>query len=481
MSAHFFFRIRRRPLNSTLVKKTAAWILGIGLVICISQPDAAMASKSVEPGLETAVSWKWKVIPPPTGAWGIADREVPIPTIRSQHPHARQATHVVRQGEVLINIARLHKLTTAELKEYNNLDSDFIRIGQRLRIPNAAERMTLRSTRKSTAPNPTQQAAGPLNSEVYVLRLFLESHGYSTGPIRDTPDEVFGKVLHRYQTASGNFIDHQEIVSRARESIRTPAIQYELKPDDFAYISPAKAVPANGTAPVTTYNEMTQSPLLAYRTPWEFVAERYNVDEVFLRKINPALPPYPPAGSVFLVPNVTPFEIEQIPFLKQPPTDTDSKVTARVSGLTVLEILNEGSPIAAMPISRVRPGLRGSGEWRILDAIPRPALATLREPRVRHVEKRSPFYTNPNPTPPIEKPVLSREEILSPGPNNPLGVAWINLSKDGSTPLPFGLHGSSNPSTVSEFESLGGFRLSNRDIVRAIQLLPPGTPLTWGP
>lgn len=442
----------------------------------------AVASRGIEPGLEAAVKWKWNVIPSPATRWSLPVRDVPILARSASrggagHSARDQAIHTVQRGDRLVHIAKRHKLTTAQLKEFNSLEGDLIHIGQQLRIPNAAERLALRSTPQQSEATP----AGPLDSEVFLLRVFLDSQGFSSGPISDTPDEVFGKILHRYQTAGGGFVDHRDIVARARDSAHTPAIQYELKPADFRFIAPPKASPAKGSAPPPSYTEMVQSPFLAYHSPWEFVAERFNVDEAFLRKLNPSLPTHPPAGSVFLVPNVAPFEIENVPLLKQGSAAGGPSTTARVTDLSVLEILHDGKPVAAMPFSRVRPGLRGSGEWRVLDTIPHPALSTVREPRSRQTEQRSPFYINPNPTPQVEKPTLTHAEILPPGPNNPLGVAWINLSKEDSTPLPFGIHGSSTPSTVKEIESLGGFRVSNRDIVRAAQLLPPGTPLTWTP
>jgi lipoprotein-anchoring transpeptidase ErfK/SrfK len=97
-------------------------------------------------------------------------------------------------------------------------------------------------------------------------------------------------------------------------------------------------------------------------------------------------------------------------------------------------------------------------------------------------EKTGPFYVNPNPTPRLAPAVLEREEILPAGPNNPAGVVWINLAKaNENTPLPFGLHGTATPSAMFGYESLGGFRLANWDIVRAASLLPPGSKLEWLP
>ncbi|MFM8363540.1 MAG: L,D-transpeptidase, partial [Verrucomicrobiota bacterium] len=233
--------------------------------------------------------------------------------------------------------------------------------------------------------------------------------------------------------------------------------------------------------PPPSYNELISAPLLAYRSPWEFVAERFHCDETFLRKLNARLPTHPPAGSVFRVPNVAPFEIEKIPARDIQPAP-DSSISAVIRDLAALEVYQDKKLVAVMPLSRARPGLRGRGEWKILDAIPRPRLATIQEPRVVQVEQTGPFYVNPNPTPRPAPAVLAREQFLPAGPNNPAGVVWINLAKAGSAdPLPFGLHGTSTPSEMFGYESLGGFRLANWDILRAASLLPPGTPLQWTP
>jgi lipoprotein-anchoring transpeptidase ErfK/SrfK len=61
-----------------------------------------------------------------------------------------------------------------------------------------------------------------------------------------------------------------------------------------------------------------------------------------------------------------------------------------------------------------------------------------------------------------------------------VGIFWIDLAKAGSTePLPYGLHGTSSPDRMNAQQSLGGLRLTNWDIARAVRLLPVGTPLEW--
>jgi LysM repeat protein/lipoprotein-anchoring transpeptidase ErfK/SrfK len=444
-----------------------------------------------EPGLERAVNWKWSVVPsPPSQPWRLPPQRVPVlanPTATAPAtPTADPGIYTIKKGDVLVRIAKRFDLTVAQLREFNALQSDFLQIGQELRIPNAEERLTLRSTGSKKTEQPAAQPN--LVNEVLLLRVFLDNQGFSTGAISDQADPVFGRVLNLYQTGRGETLDHAAVVSQAIASTAKTLTDYTLRVEDFHFIAPPKATLATpdgkpAAAPRLTYEELLSPPILAYRSSWEFVAERFHCDEKFLRKLNPKLGANPPAGSIFRVPNVAPLEIEKIPARAiQPSAELAGSTRAVIRDLAVLEIYRDEKLTAVMPLSRSRPGLRGRGEWKILDAIPRPRLATIREPHVVREEKTGPFYVNPNPTPRQAPAVLEREEILPAGPNNPAGVVWINLAKaNENTPLPFGLHGTATPSEMFGYESLGGFRLANWDILRAASLLPPGSKLEWLP
>lgn len=55
-----------------------------------------------------------------------------------------------------------------------------------------------------------------------------------------------------------------------------------------------------------------------------------------------------------------------------------------------------------------------------------------------------------------EAQTVGRKLILPPGPNNPVGVAWIGLDRPG-----YGIHGTPAPEQVGRTESHGCFRLAN--------------------
>jgi lipoprotein-anchoring transpeptidase ErfK/SrfK len=59
---------------------------------------------------------------------------------------------------------------------------------------------------------------------------------------------------------------------------------------------------------------------------------------------------------------------------------------------------------------------------------------------------------------------------IPPGPNNPVGLVWIDISKDH-----YGLHGTPEPSQIGRTESHGCVRLTNWDALTLAGLVKPGT------
>ena len=73
------------------------------------------------------------------------------------------------------------------------------------------------------------------------------------------------------------------------------------------------------------------------------------------------------------------------------------------------------------------------------------------------------------------KGVHSRKPFtIKPGPNNPVGTIWINLSADG-----YGIHGTPSPGKVSKAASHGCVRLTNWDAERVADQVAKGTKVVF--
>ncbi|MCI0535471.1 MAG: L,D-transpeptidase [Verrucomicrobiales bacterium] len=71
---------------------------------------------------------------------------------------------------------------------------------------------------------------------------------------------------------------------------------------------------------------------------------------------------------------------------------------------------------------------------------------------------------------------LGRVLMIPPGPNNPVGTAWIGLDRPG-----YGIHGTPRPEEVGRTESHGCFRLANWNAEYLLQLISVGTPVLVEP
>lgn len=410
-------------------------------------------------------------------------------------------------------------MTAAQLQQFNDLKDDRIRIGAVLRIPTPGQLLAMvpppppdtkkepagkkKSDKPARVPEPDPDPGGEVQRELdnVLLQVFLDREMFSSGMIDGKDGPTFLKVSQIYQNTHADAANPGLLLAKAQAALKQPFTSYILRADDFKFIKPpkdepviarsresssarkknAKAASVAPAPPNGQIDELVAADFLGYTSAWEFVAERFHCDETLLHRINPHLKETPAVGAEFQVPDVIPFEIEKAldPPL-QPAANPQKPVTAAVVLLSRLEISCEGKLIAVMPLASARPGLRGRGSWTVLDAIPQPRLATKREPREPPKETPAAAGDVIPGAMPVIAPPLEKEQYLAPGPNNPVGIIWINLAKGGSTePLPYGLHGTGIPARMRTLEGIGGLRLANWDIARAARLLPAGTPLQW--
>jgi lipoprotein-anchoring transpeptidase ErfK/SrfK len=75
-----------------------------------------------------------------------------------------------------------------------------------------------------------------------------------------------------------------------------------------------------------------------------------------------------------------------------------------------------------------------------------------------------------------EARTLTNKLVIPPGPNNPVGIAWIGLDRAG-----YGIHGTPSPEQVGRTESHGCFRLANWNAACLLQLAWVGMPVFVDP
>jgi lipoprotein-anchoring transpeptidase ErfK/SrfK len=224
---------------------------------------------------------------------------------------------------------------------------------------------------------------------------------------------------------------------------------------------------------------------LSYRSLTEFMAERYHTTEDILIAING----YEKMRNLKLrspirVPNVKPFLIEELKNGKGHKSDEDlsrrwvvvdtqknqlrifearfAKVTDQEMAETPAKAMvleedyhpwdeSKAKLIAAFPITPGDKKFTHYGEWKIKNAIEFPGW--------RYDESL------------LKTGVRSKNALDIPaGPNNPVGVLWIGLSKSG-----IGIHGTNSPRTIGRAISSGCIRMANWDVVHVPNYARPGS------
>ena len=187
--------------------------------------------------------------------------------------------------------------------------------------------------------------------------------------------------------------------------------------------------------------EKAKLPSLSYSSALEAIAEKYHVSPALLRKLNPGAS-LDRAGEEIVVPNVgvpAPGKAASIAVSKSAGAvfvlDAQGKTIARYPATT-------GSEHDPLPL----------GNWKVVG-----------------VARNPPFHYNPDLF--WDAKETHDKAPIAPGPNNPVGVAWIDLSKQH-----YGIHGTPEPSQIGKTQSHGCIRLTNWDVTELSQMVSPGTP-----
>ena len=294
-----------------------------------------------------------------------------------------------------------------------------------------------------TAEEPAAPAGPPVANWVEA-QVELHRRGYSCGSIDGVRGAQSAEAMKSFQRNEG-LRETGELDPATRAILLLTAEPYTthlFTTEELARLEPAAA----------TWLAKSQRPALHYATALELAAERYRANPKFLRTLNPdfnwddLLP-----GATIKVPAVTPFTT----------TLKAARIHIRLAE-HVLEVTTaEGQIILHCPVSIARNvEKRPVGELHVIVIAPDPDYTF--DPAV--------FPESD------EAQELGRKLILPPGPNNPVGLAWIGLDRPG-----YGLHGTPDPEKVGRTESHGCFRLANWDAVALLALVRVGLPVMVEP
>ena len=194
-------------------------------------------------------------------------------------------------------------------------------------------------------------------------------------------------------------------------------------------------------------NEMMDQanlPALGYQSALEALGEKFHISPMLLTRLNPGKD-VSTAGVEIQVPNIS----------DQPPPKAAKIVVSKSKHW--LEALNaSGRVIAEYPTtSGSQHDPLPLGNWKVTNITPNPA-----------------FYYNPDLF--WNAPESDAKAKLQPGPNNPVGVVWIGISKEH-----YGIHGTPEPSLIGHAESHGCVRLTNWDAAELAKIVTAGTPVIF--
>jgi len=215
--------------------------------------------------------------------------------------------------------------------------------------------------------------------------------------------------------------------------------------------------------------EQANLPALPYKTIVEALAERFHATPALLQRLNPGA--QFAAGEEITVPNVVPMVLPAV----QPPKPA-TPAPKGTSGRT-----NEAPVSAAPPKPDVVVTVaKATSALTVTDASGKVLMYApvttgsehdplpIGEWKVNGVSLNPPFRYSPELF--WDADPSHTKALLQPGPNNPVGLVWIDLSKEH-----YGIHGSPEPSTVGKTASHGCVRLTNWDALKLAGLVKPGT------
>lgn len=320
-------------------------------------------------------------------------------------------------------------------------------------------------TAPAPVPAPTPSTTPPVDPKVMQVQVVLDHLGFGPGVIDGRTGAALKRALTGFQKANGlpssGAIDPATGQALGKYASTQPVVEIALTDADLVG-------PFVGPIP---HDEDKQSklPSLGYQNALEMLGERYHTTPATLIALNSPDTKLVP-GSRIRVPNVGTAERDYR-------ADAKPEWKATLAGLNVSSNQPQADHVVVSKADKTLsvfdaqdhllaqfPVTTGSshdplpiGTWKINGADTNPK-----------------FHFNPKLFWDAKKSETSA--MLPPGPNGPVGVVWMDLSKEH-----YGIHGTPEPQNIGRTASHGCVRMTNWDAARVALMVKPGTPAIFQP
>ncbi|MGI8611498.1 MAG: L,D-transpeptidase family protein [Sphingomicrobium sp.] len=321
----------------------------------------------------------------------------------------------------------------------------------------------------------------PIDGEFFHAQVLMSAHGFSPGVIDGKEGESFKLALRSFQRAR-NLDATGELDNDTRQALlqanRPSTVMVRLGPDDVRsqYVYPFPQNP----------EKQAELGFLGYRNMLEKVAERYHTTPDTIVALN-GPDKLIGNGQELRLPNVVPTSREYSGVQGNGATafnalningeqpQGDYVVVDKSEG--VLKVYRGTVPAGPQGESKGNPkgetteGDDVASEAQLVAAFP-VTMGSKQYPlpigrwKATTYAFLPPFKYQPEL---LNNPKTDKELTLPPGPNGPVGVAWLDLTKEH-----YGIHGTNEPQTIGRAESSGCIRMTNWDVLRLSRMLKPG-------
>lgn len=278
--------------------------------------------------------------------------------------------------------------------------------------------------------------AGEQSPLVFKLQALLDRAHSSPGVL----DGYWGENVEKALTAYGKMkgletdgkLDAEVWQTLGGDAADPVVIDYEITEADVE--GPfVEAIPSD-------WREMAEMDRLAYTSPAELFSEKFHMEIDALKALNPDAD-FGEVGTKIMVAAVR----DSAPSGKVTRIEAD-KAMAQVRGYDAEDKLVVAYPATIGSDENPSP----SGTWEVTSIAVGPTY---------HYRPDENFQVGG-----IEEPL-----VLPPGPNNPVGTVWIDLSKE-----TYGIHGTPEPALIGKESSHGCVRLTNWDAEELAKLVEEG-------